>query len=90
MKSINVKVFNQEGNESLSPVEGTLLIDSSYRVINVEKMLQATEKAIITLIEKIECDSFEWLSSRVKSVLSGELGEDSFYIDQRFYVIESK
>lgn len=89
MKEIKVKVIDQKGNVSNDPLAGIMLIESTYRVINIERLVVATEKAIITMVEKIEGQGIEWLSSRVSDLIKGEVKEDSFFIDNHFYVFST-
>ena len=89
MKEIKVKVIDQKGNVSSDPLNGGMLIESTYRVINIEKLIVATEKAIITMVEKIEGQNIEWLSNRVSALVKGEVVEDSFFIEDHFYVFSA-
>lgn len=89
MKEIKVKVIEQNGNVSSDPLEGLMLIESTYRVVNIERLIVATEKAIVTMVEKIEGKGIEWLSSRVSSLIKGEVSEDSFFIDNHFYIFSA-
>lgn len=89
MKEITINVFNQKGNINNDPTSGELIIESSYRVVPVERLIVATKNAIITLIEKVEEEKIEWLSSRIESLVNGELTNDSFYINDHFYSLSA-
>lgn len=89
MKEIKVKVIDQKANTSNDPLNGVMLIESTYRVINIERLIMATEKSIITMVEKIEGKGIEWLSSRISDIVSGVNEEDSFFIEDRFYVFSA-
>lgn len=80
MKEIKLSVFNK-GEEN----SDTQIVESSYRVINIDRFLNATKVAIISLIEKMEDQKIEWLPERIEALVNGDLTNDSFYINDHFY-----
>lgn len=89
MKEITINIFNQKGNSHEDPKAGELIVESSYRVVPVERLIFATKNAIITLIEKVEDEKIEWLASRIELLVNGELTSDSFYINDHFYSLSA-
>ena len=85
MKEITVNVFNQKENLEVDPKAGELIIESSYRVVPIERLILAAKNAIVTLIEKVEEEKIEWLESRIEALVNGELTTDSFYINDHYY-----
>ena len=85
MKEITVNVFNQKENSEVDPKAGELIIESSYRVVPIDRLILAAKNAIVTLIEKVEEEKIEWLESRIEALVNGELTSDSFYINDHYY-----
>lgn len=90
MKEINVKVIGQEGNVSSDPMKGTLIIESDYRLIEQPRFIEAVEKSIISMVEKIEDEVSEWVSERISGLVSGKTIKEEFIIGNNAYFLSLK
>lgn len=88
MKKVNVKVIGQKGNVKPDPMAGTLLVESTYNVFsNIERVKVAIKNAIMTMASKIDDDAnLSHLDDRVSDIVMGDVSEDSFFINDNFYV----
>lgn len=90
--TIKLKVFDNAKNENSDPTTGTEIIETVFRVIQNEKLLEAVKKSIVSLIERVEDREIEWLENRIKEIID-TLPKASdlhgFFIGDHYYTFEA-